>query len=111
MDTQVSVTTQSAPFTASSGSEPTRISTDDALIQSISHFFGLRSGGEATRRRNSKRSATGTHDTNTLLASPDQATVLPRIEPRCSSNVITSASTWQGCERWVRPLITGTVAC
>ena len=46
-----------------------------------------------------------------MLASPVQATVRPRIGPRCSSKVITSAITWQGCERLVRPLITGTVAC
>ena len=31
--------------------------------------------------------------------------------PFFSSKVITSAMTWQGCDRSVRPLITGTVAC
>ena len=45
-----------------------------------------------------------------LLPSPTQATVLPAIGPRCSSKVITSAISWQGCVRSVRPLITGTVA-
>ena len=45
-----------------------------------------------------------------MLASPVQATVWPLIGPLCSSKVITSAITWQGCESRVRPLITGTVA-
>ena len=45
-----------------------------------------------------------------MLASPVQATVRPRISPRCSSKVSTSESTWQGCERLVSPLMTGTVA-
>ena len=43
-----------------------------------------------------------------LLASPIQATVLPAIEPRCSTKVKMSASTWQGWCSLVRPLITGT---
>ena len=74
----------------------------------MSGFFGASSGGVATRRRNANRSAACIHEVSTLLASPVQATVRPRIGPRCSSNVMTSASTWQGCERRVRPLITGT---
>jgi hypothetical protein len=86
------------------------IAAPDDLIQSMSGFFGASSGGVATRRRNSNRSAACIHEVSTLLASPVQATVRPRIGPRCSSNVMTSAITWQGCERRVRPLITGTVA-
>ena len=46
----------------------------------------------------------------TLLPSPTQAMVLPAIGPRCSSMVIRSARIWHGCDRSVRPLITGTVA-
>ena len=46
-----------------------------------------------------------------MLASPSQATVLPSIDPFFSSKVMTSAMTWQGWVRLVRPLITGTVAC
>jgi hypothetical protein len=60
--------------------------------------------------RNSKRAAASIQDASTLLASPDQAMVRPRIGPRCSSNVSTSAMIWQGCEVLVRPLMTGTVA-
>src|ERR1700683_4732085 len=110
METQVSVTTQSAPFTAYSGSVQTAMAAPEDLIQSMSGFFGASSGGVATRKRKENRSAACIHEVSTLLASPDQATVRPRIGPRCSSNVITSAITWHGCERRVRPLITGTVA-
>ena len=87
------------------------MSAADDLTQSSSHFFGASSGGVATRSAKSKRCAACIHEVSTLLASPVQATVLPLIGPRCSSKVITSAITWQGCERRVRPLITGTVAC
>jgi hypothetical protein len=52
METQVSVTTQSAPLTASSGSVPMRIAAPEDLIQSVSGFFGASSGGVAMRRRN-----------------------------------------------------------
>ena len=62
------------------------------------------------RSRKEKRSAACIHEVNTLLASPAQATVRPRIGPRCSSKVMTSAINWQGCDWRVRPLITGTVA-
>src|SRR5438876_2656042 len=47
------------------------------------------------------------HEVSTLLASPVHATVLPRIGPRASSYVITSAMTWHGWDRLVSPLITG----
>jgi hypothetical protein len=101
---------QSQPATAASGSVPMWIGAPERLIQSVSHFFGASSGGVATLSRNSNRSAACIQEASTLLASPVQATVLPRIGPRCSSKVSTSASTWQGCERRVSPLITGTVA-
>ena len=45
-----------------------------------------------------------------LLPSPLHATARPSIGPRCSSKVITSAMSWQGCVRSVSPLITGTSA-
>ncbi len=51
------------------------------------------------------------HDTATLLPSPTQATVLPLIDPRCSSKVMISAITWQGWLLSVNPLMTGTLAC
>ena len=46
-----------------------------------------------------------------LLPSPTQATVLPAMLPRCSMNVNMSASTWQGWNSLVRPLMTGTREC
>src|SRR5690348_17573853 len=82
IDTQVSVTMQSAPLTAASGSLPSSIFAPDDLAQSVSHFFGLSSAGVATRSRKSKRSAACTQEASTLLASPVQATVRPRIGPR-----------------------------
>ena len=45
----------------------------------------------------------------TLLPSPTQAMVLPAIGPLASSMVMMSARIWQGCDRSVRPLMTGTV--
>ena len=44
------------------------------------------------------------------LAPAAQARVLPRIAPRCSSMVITSAMIWHGCDTSVSPLMIGTVA-
>ena len=46
-----------------------------------------------------------------LLPSPIQATVLPRMLPRCSTQVCMSASSWQGWKSSVRALITGTREC
>ena len=45
-----------------------------------------------------------------LFPSPIQATRFPSHDPRYWRTVSRSASTWQGCSRSVRPLITGTVA-
>src|ERR1019366_6560825 len=87
IDTQVSVTTQSASFTAASGSSPILIAAPDDFTQSISHFFGLSSDGVATRSWKSKRSAACIQDASTLLASPVQATVRPRMDPRFYSKV------------------------
>src|SRR6202142_2089939 len=104
IDTQVSVTTQSASFTAASGSSPILIAAPDDFTQSISHFFGLSSLGVATRKLKSKRSAACIQEASTLLESPVQATVRPRIEPFFSTKVMTSASTCGGGERRVSPL-------
>src|SRR5215472_15835351 len=49
--------------------------------------------GVATRKWKSKRCAACIHDVSTFVASPVQATVRPRIGPRRSSKVMTSAST------------------
>ncbi len=58
----------------------------------------------------SKRTAAWIQLVAMLLPSPDQVTRFPLIGPRCSSKVITSAISWQGWVRSVRPLMTGTVA-
>ncbi len=42
-----------------------------------------------------------------LFPSPTQAMTLPSQPPSVSRTVSRSASTWQGCSRSVRPLITG----
>ena len=46
---------------------------------------GLSSGGQATRSSKSNCTAAWIHDVAMLLPSPDQATDLPWIGPRCSS--------------------------
>ncbi len=61
-------------------------------------------------RRKSNRAAAWMKLAHMLLPSPIQATVRPRIGPRCSSKVCRSAITWHGWLLSVRPLITGTVA-
>jgi hypothetical protein len=111
IDTQVSVTTQSASATAFSGSCPISIAAPDCFAQAAIFRSSFNSGGVATLRRKSKLLAAWIQDASTLLASPVQATVWPLIAPLRSSNVITSAITWQGCDSRVSPLITGTVAC
>ena len=68
------------------------------------------SGGEATRSVKPMRTAACTQEAHVLLESPLQATSRPLIGPLCSSNVIRSASTWQGCDSLVSPLMTGTDA-
>ena len=71
---------------------------------------GVSSGGQAMRSSKSNCTAAWIHEVAMLFPSPDHATALPWIGPRCSSKVITSAISWQGWVLSVRPLITGTVA-
>ena len=111
IDTQTSVTTQSAPRAATSGSSLTSIVAPSALAQPSKAGDGENAGGEAIRSAKPNRAAACTHEVATLLASPIQAIMRPLIGPFSSSKVITSAITWQGCDRQVRPLITGTLAC
>src|SRR5215218_6814092 len=108
IETQQSVTTAA---TAANGSRVTMILAPSRFAQLRSSGRGSSSGGVATASPKSSRAAAWTHEAKTLLASPVQATVRPRIGPRCSSKVRTSAMTWHGCEVLVSPLITGTVAC
>src|SRR5258707_5097122 len=87
------------------------IAAPDCFAHAAIDRSSLSSGGVATLRWKSKLLAACIQDESTLLASPVHATVWPLIGPLCSSNVSTSAITWQGCESRVSPLITGTVAC
>ena len=72
--------------------------------------LGISSRGQARRSSKPKRTAAWIQEAAMLLPSPTQATDRPAIGPRCYSKVITSAISWQGWVRSVRPLITGTVA-
>src|SRR5256885_11185793 len=110
METHVSVTTQSASETAFSASCPISILAPDRCAHAVMFLSTLSSGGVAILRQKSKLFAACIQDESTLFASPVHATVWPLIFPLCSSNVITSAITWHGCERRVSPLMTGTVA-
>ena len=110
MLTQVSVTTQRAPATAAPGSSVSSTAAPSARAQSSSSAGGRKTSGVANRNVNPNRAAAWIQLRATLLPSPHQATTWPAIGPRCSSNVITSAISWHGCESAVSPLITGTVA-
>ena len=110
MLTQVSVTTQRASRTAASGSSVSSIRAPWLRAQSTSFCGGRRSSGVAMRSVKPNRTAASIQEQATLLPSPHQATTWPAIGPRCSSNVITSAMSWQGWLELVSPLITGTVA-
>ena len=104
------MTTQSAPRTIASGSWPMVIWPFDFSAHASTSAGGLSSGGQATRSSKSNCTAAWIQLVAMLLPSPDQAIALPWMAPRCSSKVITSAISWQGCVLSVRPLITGTVA-
>ncbi len=69
---------------------------------------GTSSLGVAMRSVKPNFAAACTQLACTLLESPVHATTRPLIGPFFSSNVITSASTWQGWLSLVMPLITGT---
>ncbi len=109
IDTQVSVTTQSAPRTAFDGIV---VQSDDGALLALDPVDDavLRGAAASGRRACSskpKRAAACIHETATLLPSPTQATVRPLIGPFSSSNVMMSAMTWQGWLLSVRPLMTG----
>ncbi len=110
IETQVSVTTASAPRTAASGSVSNWMRAPSRRAQASTSSDGRNGSGHARRSSNANLLAAWIHETATLLPSPVQVTTLSAIEPFFSSNVITSAITWHGCERSVRPLITGTEA-
>jgi hypothetical protein len=110
MEIQVSVTTQSAPSMASLGSSVRKMSAPSRLAQSRTLFSGFNCGGQASASLNLSRAAAWIQEAATLLPSPVQAIRRPSIGPFASSNVMMSATIWQGWVRSVRPLITGTVA-
>src|SRR3546814_2915125 len=97
METQVSVTTASASVTTDSTSLDTTMRPPSVAAQSSTACGGRSSSGQARRSSNLKRTAACIHEVAMLLPSPDHATTLPSIGPRCSSKVITSAMSWQGC--------------
>ena len=111
IDSQVSVTTQSAPETASLGSMVTVMSPPSEAAQSSTPAGGRRGSGQARRRVKPNLTAASIQDAATLLPSPLQATTLPAIGPRRSSKVMMSAINWHGWLRSDSPLMTGTVAC
>jgi hypothetical protein len=111
IETQVSVTTQSASVTAATGSSVSVTSAPFSRAQATVSAGGCKGSGVAMRMRKLKRAAACRKLRATLLPSPTQATVRPAIGPLCCSKVITSAISWHGCDLSVRPLITGTVAC
>ena len=105
--------TQSAPVTASSGSRADADRRRSSARSSRSSCVGgASSGGVATSRRNVEARGGvdpgGEHVVG--VAGPGDASCRGsgRDAPRRSC---TSAMIWQGCERRVSPLITGTVAC
>ncbi len=108
IETQVSVTTQSAPATASIGSVTMRTLAPRACAQSTTSLGGSRISGHATLSSKSNIAAAWIHEVAMLLPSPDQVMRLPLMGPRCSSKVMTSAISWHGWVRSVRPLMTGT---
>src|SRR5690606_16233992 len=103
MDAQTSVVTTSAPSTASRGS---CVSSTFAAVRARSKISrsGSYPGGHAIRSSRPKRYAAFSQEFAMLLPSPTHATFTPvRSGPNSSWIVKTSASTWQGCSRSVRP--------
>src|SRR3546814_7392833 len=90
METQVSVTTASASVTTDSTSLDTTMRPPSVAAQSSTACGGRSSSGQARRSSNLKRTAACIHEVAMLLPSPDHATTLPSIGPRCSSKVIRS---------------------
>ena len=91
-----------------------RIGARDRLVRVLDHLDAApgarrprpapRAPGRARADRpaaagNRSAAAAWIHEVATLLPSPTQRGCGPRIGPRCSSKVITSAMIWQGCEQ------------
>src|SRR2546425_1948177 len=110
IEAHTSVFTTCAPSTASSGTSVTSTHAPDALARSKIARFGSNPSGHARRRSNPSTVAASIQLFAMLLPSPTQAIRFSSHVPRASRTVNRSASTWQGCDRSVRPLITGMVA-
>ena len=91
IDTQVSVTTQSAPPTASSTWSVIVMDAPWARAHSTTSAGGGSSRGQPIRSSKPNRPAAWSQEVAMLLPSPLHATRLLAIGPRCSSNVMTSA--------------------
>src|SRR5438046_1356798 len=73
--------------------------------------MGQEEEAESRRNANPSTCAASIQLFAMLLPSPTQAIRFPSHVPSASRTVNRSASTWQGCDRSVRPLITGMEAC
>src|SRR5881398_1233086 len=80
------------------------------LARSKRRRFGSYPSGHASRSSNPSTWAASIQLFAMLLPSPIHAIRLPSHPPTASRTVKRSASTWHGCDRSVRPLITGMVA-
>src|SRR3546814_15068052 len=81
-----------------------------AAAQSSTACGGRSSSGQASRSSKPKRTAALIHEAAMLLPSPDHATHLPALGPRCSPKDIPTAMSWQGWGAAGRPVDTGTGA-
>ena len=103
----MSVRTQSAPSTASLASKHTVTWPPSLFAHSIFSWLTTNAGGVAIRNSNPSLTEACNQEAATLFPSPTQATILPSMDPRCSSKVRISAIIWHGWDSSVRPLITG----
>src|SRR4051794_38010596 len=116
IDTQVSVTTTSAPATASTGSvtwsaDPPVVPATSAARASTSGS-GANPSGPLTRTRIPAVAPASRNECDMFeAASPRTATERPASVPLCSSIVSRSASSWQGWNSSVSAFTTGTPAC
>ena len=110
IDTQVSVTTQSAPRRRLRIARSTLTLPPSRRAQSIRPGARLQplGAGQPQFEAEARRGVNPACRDVVAVAAPGDDAAGDR--PRCSSKVITSAMIWQGCDRSVRPLITGTVA-
>ena len=115
IDTQVSVTTTSAPSTAACGSATSAalppVSSARAFASRSTVASGVKPSGAHTRTCSPAVTPPSSSECAMLFApSPRYVSVSPASRPNRSRIVCRSASTWQGWNVSVRALTTGTVA-